>query len=123
MKKLILFMLLINITINSYATPNMAKKDCTTKDYHEQHTLSPHEKYKKMDSNNSKNVNKNEFTTAYPSMNDMVFEVIDQDKNGGISLDEWLAFQAKHMQGMKENTTKTKNDKDLLIMPPKERNE
>ncbi len=65
--------------------------------------LAADEKFTMMDTNNDKVVSIEEFTKAYPQMQDGVFGVIDSNKDNVISLDEWLKFQADHMEAMKNS--------------------
>ncbi len=113
MKKIIVLVLMLASSNMAIAMPGMDKKPAQG--------LSAKEKYEKMDINKDSKVDVQEFKTTYPTMNDVVFGMIDIDKDNNISLDEWQTFQEKHMQGMKEEEQKKniKNNTELLIMPPK----
>ncbi len=79
------------------------------------------EKFQKMDSNKDNSVTAEEFKAAYPQMNDVVFGMIDKDSKDGITMEEWMAFQSSHMQGMKEEEAKkTIAPNNKLITPPKQ---
>ncbi len=55
--------------------------------------------YDKADTNKDGKLSKEEFLKALPNMKEQAFTVIDSDKNGSISLDEWMAFTVMHAQG------------------------
>ena len=55
--------------------------------------------YEKADTNKDGKLSKEEFLKALPNMKEQAFTVIDSDKDGSISLDEWMAFTVMHAQG------------------------
>lgn len=65
--------------------------------------------YEKADTNKDGKLSKEEFLKALPNMKDQAFTVIDSDKDGSISLDEWMAFTVMHAQG-KQPMADTKTD-------------
>ncbi len=115
MKKFLILALLLSMPTLAYTMPGMGDKGQGAKG------PTAEEKFATMDSNKDKQVDMAEFKAAYPQMNDTVFGIIDSDKNSFITPKEWMDFQAKHMQGMKEDEAKktTPQNKNLMIMPPK----
>ena len=59
-------------------------------------TTDPAERFATMDSSKDGKVAWEEFHAARPNLNENAFKMIDADKNGGISLDEWKAFSSGH---------------------------
>ncbi len=121
MKKLMLLCLCLSISSFAHAMPGMeGAAPGKTSDL----MTNASEKYTKMDSNADKSVSVEEFKVAYPQMTDAVFGIIDKDNKDGISMEEWMAFQSTHMQGMKEEEAKKhiapKNGGGMLITPPKQ---
>ncbi len=113
MKHLLILSLFLSLSSVAQAMPSMGDKA---------KTMSGEEKYAKMDANSDKQVDAPEFKKAHPQMNDVVFGIIDTDGNKIITLEEWMAFQTKHMQGMKEEDDKKKPANDMLmIMPPQDK--
>ncbi len=121
MKKFLLLALLLSLPTLSNAMPSMSAKEGNKK--------SPEEKHAHMDTDKNKKVSVQEFKVAYPKMNDAVFGMIDLDKDTHISLEEWMKFQADHMQGMQKNEAQKgdahkefKEANKMLIIPPKDTN-
>ena len=59
-------------------------------------TTDPAERFAAMDSSKDGKVAWEEFHASRPNLNENAFKMIDADKNGGISLDEWKAFSSGH---------------------------
>ncbi len=116
MKKLLMLALFLGLASFSHAMPGMTSKEDASKA-----KQGVEEKYKAMDTNNDNKVGAEEFKKAYPQMTEAVFGIIDLDKDASISRDEWMKFQAKHMQGMKEEEGKhAPSSGKMLITPPKD---
>ncbi len=113
MKKLLILGLFLSVTSFANAMPGMSSKDDAGK-----MVKSAEDKFTNMDSNKDAAVSSEEFTKAYPQMNEAVFGIIDADKNKTINLKEWMDFQANHMKGMQEEK-KPASGSQMLIMPPK----
>ncbi len=118
MKKFLILALLLSLPTLALAMPSMGDK---AKEGGAK-VLTAEEKFNNMDTNKDKQVDMSEFTSAYPQMNDAVFGIIDADKSKFITFEEWMDFQATHMQGVKKEDIKDampKNNNNLMIMPPK----
>jgi len=59
-------------------------------------TTDPAERFAAMDTSKDGKVAWEEFSKARPNLNENAFKMIDADKDGGISLEEWKAFSSGH---------------------------
>ena len=59
-------------------------------------TTAPAERFAAMDTSKDGKVAWEEFSKARPNLNENAFKMIDADKDGGISLEEWKAFSSGH---------------------------
>lgn len=83
----------------------------------------PPDRFAAMDANNDGKVVVEEFTAAFPNMNEKAFVVIDANNDGGIDKKEWYDFMEGHsrstMPGMKQPGAPMNNiPGDPLIPPP-----
>ena len=56
----------------------------------------PAERFRQMDADHDGKLTWEELSTARPNLSRNAFDIIDADRNGGISLEEWQAFSAGH---------------------------
>lgn len=80
-------------------------------------------RFDQMDINKDGRVILEEFTAAFPNMNDQAFAVIDLNKDGAIEREEWLQFTEGHakgqMPGQRDRGAPMNNiPGDPLIPPP-----
>ncbi len=81
------------------AMPGMQQQSGDQKELEEQAKKNATMFYEKADTNKDGKLSKEEFLKALPNMKEQAFTVIDTDKNGSISLDEWISFTVRHAQG------------------------
>ena len=91
------------------AMPGMQQQAGDQKELEEQAKKNAKLFYDKADTNKDGKLSKKEFLKALPNMKEQAFTVIDSDKDGSISLDEWMAFTVMHAQG-KQPMADTKTD-------------
>ena len=58
------------------------------------------EKFGAMDADKDQKITWDEFKAAHPGMTRAAFDMIDADKNGYLSHEEWDAFVQSHRRGM-----------------------
>ena len=54
------------------------------------------ESFQKMDADKDGKVTREEFTTSHPGMKDSAFDMLDKDRNGCLSQEEWDSFMQGH---------------------------
>ncbi len=92
------------------AMPGMQQQSGDQKELEEQAKKNATMFYEKADTNKDGKLSKEEFLKALPNMKEQAFTVIDTDKNGSISLDEWISFTVRHAQGKQPMGTDHKPD-------------
>lgn len=98
--------LLASLTLCSFAAaapamamPGMQSGSGDQAQLEEQARKSAEQFYQKADANHDNKLTKEEFMKALPNMKEQAFYAIDTNKDGSISLEEWMAFTVRHAQG------------------------
>ena len=98
--------LLASLTLCSFAAaapamamPGMQSGSGDQAQLEEQARKSAEQFYQKADANHDNKLSKEEFLKAQPNIKEQAFYAIDENKDGSISLEEWMAFTVRHAQG------------------------
>ena len=75
------------------------------------------DKFAKMDINSDGSISYEEFKTAFPSMREEAFTLIDTDKNKGIDRTEWDAFMKNHSSMGSKGSVGGKTTGECPAMP------
>lgn len=84
------------------------------------------ERFAAMDADQDGQLSREEFFAAQPNMKDSAFDAIDQNRDGGISLEEWTEFGIGHGRGgvaaMPPHGVNATMPHDRVVMPPQSGN-